>query len=161
MDLSDSGVASLEPHLEEACRKIRADGGRRLGEIFLANLPRLMFVFLPAVAAVAMLFYWRPRRLYAEHLVMFLHTHALFFLWLALSAVLESVALLGPAVSWLGALAGLLMLYLPWYVFRAMRVVYGDGPAVTAVKFAAIALLYFILLGITFAVGLILSVLSL
>lgn len=161
MDLGGSDLAFFEPRLEEACRKVKADGGRRLGEIFVANSPRMMFAFLPLMAAVAMLFYWRPRRLYAEHLVMFLHTHALFFLWLALSAILQSMALLGSAVAWLGTVAGVMILYLPWYVFRAMRVVYGDGPAVTAVKFTSISLLYFILLGITFAVGLILSVLSL
>lgn len=161
MDLGDSDLAYFEPYIEDACRKIRADGGRRLGEVFLANSPKMMFVFLPLMAAVAMLFYWRPRRLYAEHLVMFLHTHALLFLWLALSVTLESIALLGPAVSWLGAVENLMMLYLPWYVFRAMRVVYGDGRVATAVKFTSIALLYFILLGVIFAVGLILSMLSL
>ena len=39
-----------------------------------------MFLFLPLMAAVALLFYWRPRRLYAEHLVLFLHNHAFTFL---------------------------------------------------------------------------------
>ena len=51
--------------------------------------------------------------------------------------------------------------YVPWYLFRAMRVVYGNGRALTAFKFLAISLLYFVLLGVTFTVGLIYSVLSL
>ena len=54
-----------------------------------------------------------------------------------------------------------LVVYQPWYVFRAMRVVYGNGRALTTFKFLAISLLYFVLLGVTFTVGLIYSVLSL
>jgi hypothetical protein len=42
-----------------------------------------------------------------------------------------------------------------------MRVVYGDGRALTAVKFVSIATIYFVLLGVTFAVGLVYTALSL
>ena len=162
LDFAGSRLAPFEPRIEEACRKLRADGGKRLGEVFLANAPKLMFVFLPLMAAVAMLFYWRPRRLYAEHLVMFLHTHALLFLLLAASNALEAVAASGlPLTGWLYAASGLLLAYVPWYVYRAMRVVYGNGPLLTAAKFAAISLLYFVLLGLTFAAGLVYSILSL
>ncbi len=38
-----------------------------------------MFIFLPLVAFVHMLMYWRPRHRYAEHLLFFLHLHAFFF----------------------------------------------------------------------------------
>ena len=54
-----------------------------------------MFVFLPLMAGAAMLFYWRPRRLYAEHLVLFLHNHAFTFLLLAVTAILNEIAELG------------------------------------------------------------------
>lgn len=152
----------FQPLLRDTCRKIAADGGKRLGEVFLNNVPKLMFVFLPLMAAIAMLFYWRPRRLYAEHLVTFLHTHALVFTWLALAAILEALTTLElPLVGWLGAIIAPMMLYLPYYVFRAMRVVYGDGRALTAVKFVSIATIYFVLLGVTFAVGLVYTALSL
>lgn len=161
-DFSGTRLAPFDTRIEEACMKIRADGGRRLGEVFVGALPKLMFVFLPLMAAVAMLFYWRPRRLYAEHLVTFLHTHALVFLWLALGAILEAIAASGlPLLGWLGGLADLVLLYVPWYVFRTMRVVYGDGRALTTFKFLAISTLYFILLGVTFAGGVVYSVLSL
>jgi hypothetical protein len=162
LDLAGSRLAPLEPRIEEVCRKLRADGGKRLGEAFLANAPRLMFVFLPLMAAVAMLFYWKPRRLYAEHLVMMLHTHALLFLVLAASNALEAAAVTGlPLAVWLHVPRALLLAYVPWYVYRAMRIVYGEGRLRTAVKFAAISSLYFILLGFTLAAGLVYSALSL
>jgi hypothetical protein len=155
-------LRGLTPLLQDACRKVVADRGQRLGAVFLDTAPKLMFVFLPLMAAVAMLFYWRPRRLYAEHLVLFLHVHAFLFLWLALTSVINAVESLEiPFVGLLGVVSLLMMAYLPWYVFRAMRVVYADGRARTAAKFAAIALLYFVLLGITMAVGIVYSMLSL
>ena len=166
----DVGGTLLEPfeaRFEETCTRIRADGGKRLGEIFLSSVPKLMFVFLPLMAAVAMLFYWRPRRLYAEHLVMFLHTHALLFLALGAIQLVDSlpgwIAPRAPAVADVvdGASGLALVAYVPWYLFRAMRVVYGNGRALTAFKFLAISLLYFVLLGVTFAAGMIYSILSL
>ena len=167
IDVGGTLLAPFEARFEQTCNRIRADGGKRLGEIFLSSVPKLMFVFLPLMAAVAMLFYWRPRRLYAEHLVMFLHTHALLFLTLgALQLVDFLVGWIAPRVPALasvvdGASGLALVAYVPWYVFRAMRVVYGNGRAPTAFKFLAISLLYFVLLGITFAAGMIYSVLSL
>jgi hypothetical protein len=148
--------------LREACRKLQADGGRHLGEVFLQTAPKLMFLFLPVMAGVATLFYWRPRRLYAEHLVALLHSHAFVFLALTLSAVANAIMRLDlPLVGLLDLLNLALMLYVPWYIIRAMRVVYGDSRARTAVKFAVISLIYFVLLGITMAAGIVYSMLSL
>lgn len=148
--------------LAEACSKVVAEGGRRLGQVFLQNAPKLMFLFLPLMAAVATLFYWKPRRLYAEHLVMFLHVHALVFLLLSTTSTTNALAVLDlPGTGLLGLVNAALMLYLPWYVFRAMRVVYGEGRLRTALKFAVISLLYFTLLGVTMLGGMLYSALSL
>lgn len=157
-----AGLERLDALLTEACRKLAADGGKRLGPTFLATAPKLMFVFLPLMAAVAMLFYWRPRRLYVEHLVMFLHTHALVFVVLSLTGILNALQLTAlPGVGILGAAVAALLLYIPYYVYRAMRVVYGEGRARTLVKFAAIGTLYSLLLGLTLLAGIVYSLLSL
>jgi hypothetical protein len=133
---------------------MRADGGKRFAEHFAATAPKLMFLFLPLMAAVALLFYWKPRRLYAEHLVLFLHNHAFTFLLLAVTAVLSAIADLGiPLAGLLGFAAFLLYCYLPYYVFRSMRVVYGEGRFRTTLKFLAIGMIYFLLLGITMLAG--------
>ena len=156
------GFPRLDTLLSEACVKAQADSGRRLGQLFLSAVPKLMFVFLPLMAGVTMLFYWRPRRLYAEHLVTFLHSHAFIFLVLTALSVVNAIMRVDlPLVGVLGLVNLALTLYVPYYVFRAMRAVYGESRARTAVKFAAISLLYFTLLVITVVIGVVYSMLSL
>ncbi len=148
--------------LNRACRKIRADGGAGLAERFAATAPKLMFLFLPLMAGVALLFYWRPRRLYAEHLVLFLHNHAFTFLLILATQVVSAAALLKvPFIGILGFVNFLLFLYLFYYIYRSMRVVYGEGRLKTAFKFTTLVSIYFLLLGITMMAGLVYSVLSL
>jgi hypothetical protein len=148
--------------LRRACLKIRADGGAALAERFAATAPKLMFLFLPLMAGIALLFYWRPRRLYAEHLVLFLHNHAFTFLLILVTQVVSAIALLKlPFIGVLGFLNFLLFLYLLYYIYRSMRVVYGERRVKTAFKFFALVSIYFLLLGITMMAGLVYSVLSL
>jgi hypothetical protein len=162
IDIGLPGIRRLTPLLQEACRKMEADGGRRLGDVFISTAPKLMFLFLPLMAALAMLFYWKPRRLYAEHLVMFLHVHAFVFLWLAVNTLINFVAALKlPLIGLLGFVGIPLIVYVPYYVFRSMRVVYGEGMVRTAVKFVVISQLYFVLLALTVSVGIVYSMLSL
>jgi hypothetical protein len=156
------GWPRLDELLEEAIGKLKADGGRRLGQVFLGTAPKLMFVFLPLMAAITMLFYWRPRRLYAEHLVAFLHAHAFLFLALATTAIVDAIMRLKlPLVGVLGLVNLTVLLYVPYYVFRSMRVVYGESRARTAIKFVAISLFYFTLLGVTMLLGIVYSIFSL
>jgi hypothetical protein len=156
------GSQDLEVPLERACRQISADGGARLAERFATTAPKLMFIFLPLMAAVALLFYWRPRRLYAEHLVLFLHNHAFTFLLVgAMQAVNAVSELQVPYIGAVGFLNLLLFLYLPWYVFRSMRVVYGQRRLLTSVKFFLLSTIYFTLLGITMFAGLVYSMMQL
>jgi hypothetical protein len=156
------GQTNLEKSLSSACGQMKADGGKRFAEHFAATAPKLMFLFLPLMAAVALLFYWKPRRLYAEHLVLFLHNHAFTFLLLGVTVVLSAIAdLKVPLAGLLGFAAFLLYCYLPYYVFRSMRVVYGEGRFKTTLKFLALSTIYFLLLGITMLFGLVFTMLSL
>lgn len=150
------GESEFEKSLSRACGKMKADGGRQFAENFAHTAPKLMFVFLPLMALVAMLFYWKPRRLYAEHLVLFLHNHAFTFLLLGVTAVLTKVAdLKFPMAGLFGLLAFLLWCWLPYYVFRSMRVVYGEGRFKTTLKFLSLSTIYVVLLAITMLAGLV------
>lgn len=161
-DTPPFGSKDLEVSLKRACEQIRADGGARLAERFATTAPKLMFIFLPLMAAFALLFYWRPRRLYAEHLVLFLHNHAFTFLLIGAMEVINAISELKmPFVGIVGFLNLLLFLYLPWYVFRSMRVVYGQGRLLTSVKFFFLSTIYFTLLGITMFAGLVYSMMQL
>ena len=160
--LDGGGKTKFEQSMSAACRQMKADGGKRFAEHFATTAPKLMFLFLPLMAAVALLFYWKPRRLYAEHLVLFLHNHAFTFLLLSVTAIFSTIAdfeFTGSGLFGLGAF--LLYCYLPWYVFRSMRVVYGEGRTRTMLKFLSISIIYFLLLGITMLLGLVATMLSL
>ncbi len=153
------GSKDLEAPLKRACDQIRADGGAQLAERFASTAPKLMFIFLPLMAAVALLFYWWPRRLYAEHLVLFLHNHAFTFLLIGAIEAVSAIANLDvPYIGLLWIVNVALMLYLPWYIFRSMRVVYGQGRLLTTLKFFALSTIYFMLLGITMFAGLVYSI---
>lgn len=156
-------IGSLSEPLSRACKMVRADGGARFFERFTATAPRLMFLFLPLMAAVALLFYWRrPRRLYAEHLVLFLHNHAFTFLLLAGAVALDALSSVNlPLFKFFGFLEFLLLVYLPYYVYRSMRVVYGEGRLKTPLKFTALAAIYFVLLAVTIFAGLVYTALAL
>jgi hypothetical protein len=155
------GVDWNDP-LRRACLKIRADDGAALAERFAATAPKLMFLFLPLMAGIALLFYWRPRRLYAEHLVLFLHNHAFTFLLVLVTQIVSAITQLQlPFIGVLGFVNFLLFIYLLYYIYRSMRVVYGEGRLKTTLKFIALVSVYFLLLGITMMAGLVYSVLSL
>jgi hypothetical protein len=160
--LDGGGKTKFEQSLSAACRQMKADGGKRFAEHFATTAPKLMFLFLPLIAAVALLFYWKPRRLYAEHLVLFLHNHAFTFLLLSVTAVFSTLADLQFTGSGLfGVAAFLLYCYLPYYVFRSMRVVYVEGRFKTTFKFLSISIIYFLLLGVTMLLALVATMLSL
>jgi Protein of unknown function (DUF3667)/Domain of unknown function (DUF4286) len=156
-------IGSVKEPLSRACRRIRADGGKLLFEHFIATAPKLMFLFLPLMASVAMLFYWRrPRRLYIEHLVLFLHDHAFTFLLLGAATALNALSSIKlPLFGFFGFLEFLLILYLPYYVFRSMRVTYAESRLRTSLKFAALAVIYLVLLGVTMLAGFIYAALAL
>ena len=162
IDLTLPLIGPIGEPLSRACEKITADGGARLFERFTDTAPRLMFVFLPLMAAVALLFYRHPRRFYAEHLVLFLHNHAFMFVLLTATGTLNAVATIQlPLIGVLNLLNFLLFAYLPYYVFGSMRVVYGEDRLKTATKFTALAAIYFVLLSATMLAGLVYTALVL
>jgi hypothetical protein len=140
--------ARVEQAARDACKRIVADEGRSFLSILAHNVPRMMFVFLPLVAAVMRLLYLRPRRYYVEHLVLLLHNHSALFLVFSL---INLVGLLGnlwsPAMTLSSGLAKLAVCaYMPWYLFTAMRKYYVQGRLLTLAKFSALVSVYFVFL---------------
>lgn len=131
--------ATLRPAAQRACLKIRADNARSLVAAFTHNLPRTMFLFLPLLAGIMMLFYWRPRHYYVEHLLLLLHNHALVFVVLPLAWGLSALV---PRAANLVNLA--VFVYLFWYMYRSMRTVYGQGRGLTIAKLTALSFFYFV-----------------
>jgi hypothetical protein len=129
----------LQPAARRACVRLVLDNGRTLPEVYMHNVPRALFIFLPLLAGVMTLMYWRPRHYYVEHLLLFVHNHAfLFLLWLLAGLV---SALLKPLTGWISAAV---TLYTAWYAYRSMRVVYGQGRAVTLGKLVLLSFFYLV-----------------
>lgn len=130
--------AWLKPRLKAAAERFKADGGKALESRIWATLPRALFVLLPLMAALLLLLYWRPRRRYVEHLLLFVHNHTAAFV--AIGVQLGASAVLPEAAG--GAISAAVAIYLGWYFYRSMRVYYGQGRARTLVKFGTILLIY-------------------
>lgn len=133
------GKALLLPRLKAACRNMVADNGRQFGETMVRNIGRALFVFLPLMAALMKLLYWRPPRYYLEHLLLLLHNHACVFL--LLSIFLLATHWLPPG-GWVAPFVLALIWYLPRYLYRSMKVVYGQPGWLTFLKFTVLAFAY-------------------
>ena len=156
------GNDTAPPWLQEACLRVTHDNGQSLGRAFLANAPKMMFVLLPLVAALMVLFWWRPRRLYVEHLVFSLHTHAFMFSMFSLLMLLSAVGNRWPLLDTLaGVLSFALWLWVLAYPWLAMRRYYGQSRLRTTLKFVVLFTAYSMLLSAVLLGTVVLSALAL
>jgi hypothetical protein len=147
----------LQNSLRQSCVRNKEDNGVSVEHAFVATIPKMMFLFVPLMALAMLILYWRPRRYYVEHLVFFLHTHAAVFLLLLIQALLGWIAFGAAWIEeWVAAIIGL---YCAWYVYRAMRVYYGQGRLLTFTKLCAVGVTYLIGIALTLAATALLSVL--
>jgi hypothetical protein len=107
------------------------------------QLPRTMFVLLPAFALILKVLYVRRGWFYAEHFVFALHFHAFAFTVFLLLLIL-------PGGWW----TRLLMLWGVLYLFLAMHRVYAQSVWRTAVKFTVLTSVYWMLLLVGFIASL-------
>lgn len=157
-DQLNSDIKWLEQPIRNSCRRNAETHGDNIKHAFFNNVPKMMFVFVPLMALAMMLLYWRPRHYYVEHLVFFLHNHAAVFLILLIeTAFARFAALLGwqAAGQWILLLT---CLYAVWYVYRAMRVYYGQGRILSMLKLGVVGFTYMIGVSITLLFTLIISI---
>ncbi|GLQ92720.1 DUF3667 domain-containing protein [Dyella acidisoli] len=114
-------------------------------------LPGTMLVLVPVFALLLKLFYLFKRRLYMEHLIVSLHSHAFLFVSLLLIVVVGMLSTwLKPYAAWagygIGALQAPLILWVPAYLLIMQKRVYRQGWAITSVKYWFIGWFYFLLL---------------
>lgn len=146
-------IGTSIPWMQDSLRRSCAGNPERYVESikhgFAANLPKMMFLFVPMMALLMLILYWRPRRYYVEHLVFFIHSHAAIFLLLLIEALLGWIAAWlawGTFAAWVIAI---ISLYSVWYVYRVMRVYYGQGRLLTLTKLFVVGFTYLIGFAIT------------
>jgi hypothetical protein len=138
----------------EICQRITADRGQSFARAILGNIPAMMFLFLPLMGLVMKLAYPLSGRYYAEHLLFLVHFHSFFFITnIGLIALRWGAETAAPGVLPLTGVTIAAYVYMPIYLFRAMRRVYGQGILATAFKYlllggAYLVALMFTLLGV-------------
>ncbi|HEY6124506.1 MAG TPA: DUF3667 domain-containing protein [Steroidobacteraceae bacterium] len=141
-------------NLRDRCRAIASDGGRELAASIVHNVPRAMFIFLPIIAFIMKLMYWRPKRYYVEHLLFLIHNHAFVFLVLIPLVLIGRIPYVGDYSGWLWFAA---IVYMIWYTYRGMRNYYSQGRALTLTKYFTLGFSYLIT---TFVVFLLVAIYS-
>jgi hypothetical protein len=139
------------PRIKHACEVLR-DSDENMVHLAIATISKAMFIFLPLIAFLNMLLYWRPRYRYAEQLLFFVHLHAFYFsvaiIMLALINAADALPSLGGVLGFLETILGWT---LPVYTVMAMRRVFRRGWPGTLFKGAVLFFVYMIALGLTVA----------
>jgi hypothetical protein len=135
-----------------------AEAEQRMISGVFSVLPATMFVLMPLFALMLKLFYVFRRRLYMEHLIVALHSHAFLFLWLLLCTLLAMLAgWLEPHALWatypLNWLERILLLWAPIYLLLMQKRVYRQGWPMTLLKFWFVGWCYFWLLTLALVIA--------
>lgn len=130
--------------------RIGADG-HNFTDDFKAQLPRMLFVLMPAFALLLAVAYWSRHRRYATHLIVSLHLHAFAFAGFAVIIAATWLPELGRKL-----IARTTLLWIVCYIPLALRRVYGGRlvpaagrAAVLAVSYAVVAVLVFMAMALT------------
>jgi hypothetical protein len=151
-EASDQGVSPEIRHQAQA---------RIITGIF-SMLPQAMVVMIPVFALLLKLFYVFRRRLYMEHLIVALHSHAFLFLALLLFGLTSLLATwLQPHLAWAGRGASLvgqaLLLWMPVYLLLMQKRIYRQGWGMTLLKYWCVGWCYAWLLMMVLTVAVLLG----
>ncbi|NUR22716.1 DUF3667 domain-containing protein [Frateuria sp.] len=159
-------VTHLEANLKEGLgnddpQKKHEAIGRMITSVF-SLLPQAMVVMIPIFALMLKLFYVFRRRLYMEHLIVALHSHAFLFLALLLTGLLGLLSVwLQPRAAWAASSVGLvgqvLALWMPAYLLIMQKRIYRQGWPMTLLKYWCVGWCYFwlmlVVLGVVVVLG--------
>src|SRR5210317_109084 len=150
--LDDEGFEQMPPwvrkrltreRLEGICERISADGAKTFTGLLIDNIPVALIVLLPFMALVLKTLYPLSRRYFVEHLLFFVHFHAFFFLILTLQILFSRLS----GLIWVPEPISVLIIvaasfYIPVYLYKAMRHVYGQGHIMTIMKYMVMSVAY-------------------
>ncbi|NCF72682.1 MAG: DUF4286 family protein [Gammaproteobacteria bacterium] len=136
-----------DERVKQICERNKARGNDNFVDAILDNIPVALIVLLPIMAMVLKVLYPLSRRYFVEHLLFFVHFHAFFFLILILQILFARLAgLLGPEDGAIDTIGTLILVatsfYIPVYLYKAMRLVYGQGHLATQPKYFILSVAY-------------------
>jgi hypothetical protein len=153
-DFANARLTLLKTHMIENLKALssgnptaKKEAKDRLITNLFSALPGIMLVLIPVFALVLALFYVFKHRLYMEHLIVALHSHAFIFtslLLITLAGMLQTW--LSPHAHWvvyvLGTFQVVLTLWIPVYLLIMQKRVYRQGWPMTVVKYGFIGWIY-------------------
>ena len=130
---------------------------RLLWDAWLSALPSTLFLLLPLFAVLLKVAYLFKRRLYMEHFIVALHSHAFLCFGLLLVLILNGLA--GVAASpWMRTplewMKVALIVWMPLYLLLMQKRVYGQGWIMTTLKYSVLGVTYLVMLSIGAALSL-------
>lgn len=157
-DFANQRLADFAAHIRNNAKALRGhslaerrEAWEHVATGIYGVLPGTMLVLVPVFALLLKLFYLFKRRLYMEHLIVSLHSHAFLFvslLLIVLAGMLDTW--LKPVAGWAGYTAGLLqaalILWVPAYLLIMQKRIYRQGWVMTLVKYWCIGWCYLWLL---------------
>jgi Protein of unknown function (DUF3667) len=152
----------LNQRLQHACTAILRDNGQSLLHNAIGTMSKAMFFFLPLIALLHMTMYWRPRHRYAEHLLFFVHLHAMVFSVAIVILLAAGAAEVLPKLEGAsGVLEALLGWSLPVYTVLAMRRVFHRSWPGTLLRAVGLYFVYMLVFGLTVGVVVVYAALQL
>ena len=155
-----TGIAHMKSNLLQlqAGGEQKAEVLHRMGEGFFSVLPQTLLVMIPVFALILKLFYVFRRRLYMEHIIVALHSHAFLFISLlglmilgfAKDAIAPHAAIAGKLI---GLVQAAMWVWMPIYLLLMQKRVYRQSWPMTLLKYWLIGSVYFwlVLFAVTFA----------
>ncbi len=141
--------------VQAMCERLAAEDGLGLQgftDKLKENVPIGLFILLPMMALVLKILYPLSKRFYVEHLLLVVHYHAFIFLALTLQILIGRLGNLLRLPELVDDAVGLAVsLYIPIYLYKALRCVYGQGGLFTLVKLIVLLVTY--LIGLILIIG--------
>ena len=139
-ELPEWARSRLTPErLQVVCERVTADDGRNFFAKLLDNVPAALIILLPLMAFLLKVLYPLSKRYYVEHLLFVVHFHAFIFLILMLQILFGRLMALLSLPEALAAITGIaISVYIPVYLYKAMRRVYEQGHFFTMTKFLVV-----------------------
>ena len=118
-------------------------------QAMMATAPSALFLLVPVFAVLLKIAYLFTRRVYLEHLVVALYSHAFLLVMLTLAFVVSALAEWAP---WrpldlaLSALFAAGLVWMPLYLLLMQKRVYGQAWWLTVLKYLVVGCIYFMML---------------
>jgi hypothetical protein len=142
---------TLAHHMHDNLLAAKHNPQRAIAGLF-SVLPQTLVVLMPLFAVLLKVFYLFKRRLYMEHLIVALHSHAFIVLSLLVVCVVGWLQdWTAPHASWVATGLGYAVMaawiWLPVYLFVMQKRVYRQGWLMTLLKFCLIGWCYSMMVG--------------